>query len=348
MITFYPGPSKIYPEVARYVSEGLSSGILSMNHRSPEFMDLMAQAIRQIREKLGVPDSYQIVFTSSATECWEIIAQSLVKKSSAHLYNGAFGEKWMQYTRKLGVEVSGHPFAIEEEPVLGVYSEDTICITHNETSNGTGFPEDRIREVSEGNKGSVIAIDATSSMAGVKLDFTLGDVWFASVQKCFGLPAGLAVMIISPNAQDRVMQNEENDHYNSLSFILRNAEKYQTPYTPNILGIYLLKRTLEERAGIESIHAVTQERFNKLESALGELPLFEFLVRNERVRSLTVLAITSNKVPMDILKREARDRGIILGNGYGPWKESTFRIANFPAITEEEVDTLVNFLSSQN
>jgi len=40
------------------------------------------------------------------------------------------------------------------------------------------------------------------------------------------------------------------------------------------------------------------------------------------------------------LKAFASDRGIVLGNGYGERKETTFRIANFPAITDAEFDTL--------
>jgi phosphoserine aminotransferase len=47
---------------------------------------------------------------------------------------------------------------------------------------------------------ALIAVDATSSMAGVELDWQSADIWFASVQKCFGLPAGMAVMVCSPRA----------------------------------------------------------------------------------------------------------------------------------------------------
>jgi phosphoserine aminotransferase len=35
-----------------------------------------------------------------------------------------------------------------------------------------------------------------------------------------------------------------------------------------------------------------------------------------------------------------------LGNGYGKWKNSTFRIANFPAIEEFEITKLKEILMS--
>jgi phosphoserine aminotransferase len=35
-----------------------------------------------------------------------------------------------------------------------------------------------------------------------------------------------------------------------------------------------------------------------------------------------------------------------LGSGYGPLKPTSFRIANFPAITDEEFDRLIDFLKA--
>src|ERR1700749_4185545 len=101
MISFYPGPSKIYPEVADYLQDAVRDGVLSINHRSPEFAEISKNAILYLKEKLNIPEDYTVLYTSSATECWEIIAQSLIKRGSYHIYNGAFGEKWYKYTSKL-------------------------------------------------------------------------------------------------------------------------------------------------------------------------------------------------------------------------------------------------------
>src|SRR5947208_3271892 len=101
MISFYPGPSRVYDEIPRWVNDAARKGILSMSHRSPEFMSLSRKTVALIKRKLGVPDSYFVYFTSSATECWEVIAQSLITYKSIHISNGAFGEKWFDYTHKL-------------------------------------------------------------------------------------------------------------------------------------------------------------------------------------------------------------------------------------------------------
>jgi phosphoserine aminotransferase len=91
MISFYPGPSRVYDEIPKYVKEAHRKGVLSINHRSEEFMNLYEETVILLKSKLTIPDSYKIFFTSSATECWEIIAQSFIITDSLHIFNGAFG-----------------------------------------------------------------------------------------------------------------------------------------------------------------------------------------------------------------------------------------------------------------
>jgi phosphoserine aminotransferase len=83
-------------------------------------------------------------------------------------------------------------------------------------------------------------------MAGVELDWQSADIWFASVQKCFGLPAGMAVMVCSPKALQYAEIIGDRKYYNSLLFMNDNFKKYQTHYTPNVLEIYLLSKILEQ------------------------------------------------------------------------------------------------------
>ena len=344
MITFYPGPSKIYEQVKGYFSEGLESGIFTMNHRSTAFMELLSSTVDLLHTKLDVPDDYSIIFTSSATECWEITGQSLVAKKSAHIYNGAFGEKWLTYTRKLGRNVLPAPFDLNEYAAVPDCNDcDTICFTQNETSNGTMVINDVIREARDTYDNAVIAVDITSSMAGVKVDFKAADVWFASVQKCFGLPAGMAVLVLSPKAVERAKMIGENEHYNSLNNLMQHARKDQTAFTPNISSIYLLKRLLEDIDHIDQVQKRISSNYHEIKDWLIELNEFDFLVTNEQVRSLTVIAVTS-KIPMENIKNMALQKGIVLGNGYGEWKQSTFRIANFPAINAGERVILKKFL----
>ncbi|MEM8967468.1 MAG: aminotransferase class V-fold PLP-dependent enzyme [Bacteroidota bacterium] len=349
MITFYPGPSKVYPEVPQYVREAYEAGVLSINHRSPEFMEIFRRVRQLVKEKLDVPDSYTVVFSSSATECWEIISQSLVSKKSLHIFNGAFGEKWWRYAQQLVPATESIVFDREELPDIDQIladNADLIAITHNETSNGTALPGDWMKKLRKQFPNALIAADSTSSMAGVALPWEAADIWYASVQKCFGLPAGLAVMVLSPQAIEQTQSLGEKGHYNSLLNIYDQSQRYQTTHTPNVLGIYLLMRTLENRASISEVNTQLTKRFTEWFIMLQNLNYVKLIITNDAVQSKTVVPFQATPEVINQLQEQAKEQGIIIGNGYGELKTTTLRIANFPAITDAEIHQLMNFFAN--
>ncbi|WP_026462845.1 aminotransferase class V-fold PLP-dependent enzyme [Adhaeribacter aquaticus] len=350
MLTFYPGPAKVYPEVRDYLTMAYDEGILSIPHRSDRFVQLSKSLVTLLRKQLNIPQDYYIYFVSSATECWEIIAQSLTLQKSYHLYNGAFGEKWMEYAKKIKPKVEGQKFDINEElPVSSLdLSDDTelICITQNETSNGTQIKETTILNLFNRYRDKLIAVDATSSMAGVALKYIKADIWFASVQKCFGLPAGLGIMVCSPRTIFRAKEIKEKGHYNSLVTLYERMLNYQTTNTPNVLNLYLLHKVLENRAAIKIIDQTLVKRAQDLYNFFEPFTNFTLLITNPDVRSGTVVALTASEKVIDEIKRNALRNNIMLGNGYGTWAKTSFRIANFPQHTEDEFDILKSFFLS--
>lgn len=350
MISFYPGPSRVYDDIPKYVKDAHASGILSMNHRSPEFIALMKKTVTLLRKKLSVPKSYTFFFTSSATECWEIVAQSWITNKSFHLYNGAFGQKWYDYTRRLTSGATALPF--DRETVLDFTqsafggTDNVICITQNETSNGTQLSAKTMRSLRTRNPEHLIAVDVTSSLAGIKLDFTSADIWLGSVQKCFGLPAGLGIMICSPAAMARAHAINDRRFYNSAAFMDDMMQKWQTSYTPNVLGIYLLMRVLEQVKPITAIHAVTEQRYQNWMTAIAKQTKLHPLIQNRNVHSRTVLTLEASEQTISKIKKFALQKGFLLGDGYGDLKATTLRIANFPALRDREINALMKLLAS--
>jgi phosphoserine aminotransferase len=349
MLTFAPGPSKVYDALSTYLQDAFNEGILSANHRSGPFMKLYQETESLMREKLHMPEDYSLLFTSSATENWEIISQSIVESASFHIYSGSFGKKWIGFAQHIIPASTG--IKIDANQVLDVanleISEefDLIAITQNETANASQVPMSVIEAIKDKFPEKMIAVDTTSSMAGIELDFSLADIWYASVQKCFGLPAGLGVLILSPKAIEKATQKGENGRYNSLNFMLENARSHQTHYTPNVLGIYLLYRVLKNMPEIQHIDANLRDRMQKLENCIANTKSLRMLVTNAETRSTTVMGVTGPEEIITQVKNEAKAAGMELGSGYGPLKPISFRIANFPAISNGEMERLIEFLS---
>jgi len=330
------------------MQDAYEQGILSANHRSSVFMNLYRETEQLMREKLHMPDAYRLLFTSSATENWEIITQSVVEKASFHIYSGSFGKKWIEFAKYINPATGG--IKIEANQSIDVGSLDIpeefdlIAITQNETANATQVPMQVIAAIGEKYPEKMIAVDTTSSMGGIELDFGLADIWYASVQKCFGLPAGLGILIVSPKAIEKVYQKGEKGRYNSLSFMLENAESYQTHYTPNVFGIYLLNRVLKDLEEIQHVDKKLRDRMKTLETTIANTSSLRMLVNNENTRSTTVMAISGSEELITSVKKAAEKEGMQMGSGYGPLKPTSFRIANFPAITDAEFEKLNSFL----
>src|SRR5690606_37779547 len=103
---------------------------------------------------------------------------------------------------RTGVELAenGEGFFVDEVevPVLA----ELVCLTQNETSTGVSIPEDSIHRLVEKYPDKLFAVDAVSSCPYTRLDYSKLDCVFFSVQKCFGLPAGLGVMVVSERAME--------------------------------------------------------------------------------------------------------------------------------------------------
>ncbi len=190
----------------------------------------------------------------------------------------------------------------------------------------------------------LIAVDATSALGGVILNFQLADYWFASCQKCLGLPAGLGLLIVSPAAIERGRLLGERSHYNSFLNLVEHARKEQTHYTPNVLNIYLLWRTLAAGPSIVVTDRRLRDRMVDLNSIIQSNGALDWLVSNASLRSPTVITLKTSD-PME-LKERALSQKMILGNGYGAWKENTVRIANFPAMGDIQFQIFMEWMSN--
>jgi phosphoserine aminotransferase len=98
---FTPGPSQLYFTVKDHIKRAFRDGIPSLSHRSKEFESIFGSTSSRLKELLGIPDNFSIVYTSSATEIWERSIQSMVEQSSLHLVNGAFSKRYFEVAQQL-------------------------------------------------------------------------------------------------------------------------------------------------------------------------------------------------------------------------------------------------------
>jgi aspartate aminotransferase-like enzyme len=190
----------------------------------------------------------------------------------------------------------------------------------------------------------LILVDAVSCMAGAKIEFDAWglDVCLAGVQKCFALPAGLAVCAVSDRARERSKQVEGHGYYFSYAQMDKKYEKHQTPATPAISLIQALNAQLDDilEAGLDQ----RWERHKEMAAIVQDWARQNFaLFSDERYLSPTVTNVENTRgISVAGLNEELRKRGAIISNGYGDLKEKCFRIAHMGDLTVEDVKWLLS------
>ena len=95
---------------------------------------------------------------------------------------------------------------------------------------------------------------------------------------------------------------------------------------------------------MDHIHQKTLARIIDWQKFFRGAKNLKLYIKNQGVRSLTVLTLTGKPERITEVKTLAKESGFLLGEGYGILKPSTFRIANFPAIRNSEIKKLMQFL----
>jgi phosphoserine aminotransferase len=351
---FTPGPSQLYFTVSDHAKKAFKDGIPSISHRSKLFEQISNEATDGLRQLLSIPGEYHIFFTGSATEVWERIIQNLVAEKSFHLVNGSFSKKFYEISQQLGkkaskVEVTeGNGFDADIAIPGGA---ELIGITHNETSTGVSLPLEQIYSIKTKNPNALIAVDAVSSLPYPAFDISKFDTIFFSVQKGFGLPAGLGVWIVNQKciakAEALLSKGISTGSYHNIPSLLSHAAKNQTPETPNVLGIYLLSKVVQDflRRGIDVIRKETEYKAALLYQALEQNEVVSAFVKDKKFQSKTVV-VAETGIHTEKLTRFLSEKGLFPGDGYGPFKKSQLRFANFPAHSKEQYELLVDTLAS--
>ncbi|MCW4047161.1 MAG: alanine--glyoxylate aminotransferase family protein [Candidatus Bathyarchaeota archaeon] len=337
-----PGPTEVSQTILQEQTHPL------IGHRSKEFQEFYAQITAKLTEYFQLPsDCKPTVTTSSGTLWFDIVARSIVKQKALVCVNGAFSERFGKTIQACGkqadfIEVDWgkavKPDMIAEKLETGEY--DTLAVCHNESSTGVRNPIQEIGKLVRRDYPDIIyAIDAVSSMAGDKtFPAEIGcDIIFASTQKCFALPPGLAVGLVNDRALERAREIPNRGSYTDLVEIFEAEQKHQTPFTPCIPLLYALNKRMDLL--LEETYDKVYARHRAMAEYTQQWAKKHFAMFSEPgYESITVSCIqnTQGKSVKD-LNAKLAEHGYVISNGYGKLAEKTFRIGHMGEWTLPEI-----------
>lgn len=355
-IFFTAGPAELYPTFEKHLMAAVNEQVGSISHRSAAYKKIHQHTDEQLRELMNIPAESAIMFTGSASEIWERILLNLVELESFHLINGSFSKKFYEYAislKKYAHKLEkplGEGFSYDEPDVPEFV--ELIATTQNETSTGVQMREPDIHRLKRSNSSRLMAVDMVSSAPIPELDLNLIDTAFFSVQKAFGMPAGLGVWIANEACLEKSLKVRSNEKFemhigahHDLPTLWEQSKKFQTPSTPNVVAIYLLGKIAEDMnaIGIETIRKETDNKAKMIYNYLTDSVLLNPSVAHEAHRSRTV-AVADCVIDSSVIIEKLKAKNLIIGAGYGSNKSKQIRIANFPATSIEQTEQLIEAL----
>jgi aspartate aminotransferase-like enzyme len=350
---FIPGPVKVNDDVLQQLARP------TLGHRGKEYAQLQEETVSMLK-KILFTEQNVFLFTSSGSGGWEASIRNCVGFDETVLCTccGAFSDKWADVAKACGRNVEvlkvewGQPTLpemIDEKLATGKFA--AITLIHNETSTGLTNPIEEVsRMMKEKYPDVLIFVDSVSGMVGLPLKFDeLGwDVAFASTQKAFAIPPGLAVVAVSKRALDRSSNVPNRGYYFDFQQYVKSNEKNQTPTTPSIPHIMALNYQCHKllKEGMENVWKRHKQMGDFVRGWAKEK--FELFCEEKYAsNTLTTIKNTCGINVADVIKVIQQKHNTVFGNGYGKLKDVTFRIAHMGDITLDEVKELLGWIDEE-
>lgn len=343
---FIPGPVDVKSDVLEKMATPM------IGHRSKDASALQ----KSISEKLRILFYTQeeiLLSTSSGTGLMEGAVRSCTAKKAAVFSIGAFGKRW--YEMAVRNNVAADIFEVQwgqattpqkVDEVLATGNYDLITITHNETSTGLMNPLEDIAKVIKKYPDVVFCVDAVSSLGGsiIEVDKLGIDVCISSTQKSLGLPPGMALCTFSKKALERAKEVPYRGYYFDLLELYNYIQKndYQYPSTPSLSHMFAMDYQLNHILA-EGLEKRFQRHIEMAEYVREWADKYFSLFADKKYLSNTLTTINNTReISVGDLNKELGKRGFAISNGYGKFKEKTFRIAHMAESDLEDIKELIS------
>jgi len=345
---FIPGPTNIPDAIRKAVD------IATLDHRSPAFARLFKPAVAGVRRVLGMsagPEGGEvIILPSTGTGGWEAAMTNTLSPGDTVLAArfGMFSHRWIDMCQRLGLNVQvietpwgqGAPLAAIGMALRADSGRviKAVLATHNETATGVVSDIAGIR-ASMGDHPAMLFVDGVSSIGSMPFDMALWgvDVAIAGSQKGFMLPAGLAILGVSPKAIAAMEGATLPCCFFDFKDMLRTYAAGGYPYTPPVGLIAGLARSIEilEDEGMEAVYARHVRLATGVRRAVAAWGMTPCAVSAELYSdTVTAVVVPAGCNGTDLVQLAASKYGVAFGMGLGEVSGKVFRIGHLGMLTD--------------
>ena len=336
-----PVLEEIRDEMMNYQGSGMC--VMEMSHRSKVFAKIAEEAEQDLRDLMGIPDNYKVLFLQGgATLQFAAIPWNLMKNGKAvYVETGAWSKKAIAEAKKYGEVIIGASSADKNFSYVPDVSDmdipedtDYVYICENETIHGLTFP------VLPNTKGHVLVSDQSSMFLSKPCNVSDYGLIYGGVQKNIG-PAGMAIVIIR---EDLIREDLDPKMpvYMRYDIQAKNGSLYNTPNCWDIYCCGKVFKYLKSIGGLEEMAKRNEEKAKILYDFLDQSKMFKGSVEPGS-RSLMNVPFVTGDADLDA-EVVAATKAAGYDNLKGHKSVGGLRASIYNAMPKEGVVALVEFL----
>lgn len=299
---FSAGPAMLPEEVLKEAQEemldyrGCGMSVMEMSHRSKVFQQIIDEAEADLRELIGIPENYKVLFLQGgATLQFGMIPMNLmtVNKKADYINTGVWTKKAIQDAKLFGevrviASSEDRQFSyIPDMKNLKVNPDaDYVYMCDNNTIYGTKFKD-------YPNTGKIPLIcDMSSCFLSEPIDVRKFGMVYAGAQKNVG-PAGVTIVIIR---DDLIERSKELPLPVYLRYAphAENGSMYNTPPT---YGIYICGKVFKwliKNGGLQKRKEINEQKAKILYDYLDKSKFYKTAVEKDSRSLMNVTFRTPN------------------------------------------------------
>ena len=347
---FSAGPAVLPEEVLQEAASemldyrGTGMSVMEMSHRSKPFQQIIDEAEADLRELMGIPANYKVLFLQGgAYQQFAAVPMNLMKNKVAdYIVTGQWAKKAWQEAKLYGQANAVASSADQNFSYIPDCSDlpisenaDYVYICENNTIYGTKFKQ------LPNTKGKPLVADVSSCFLSEPVDVEKYAMIYGGVQKNIG-PAGVVVAIIR---EDLITDDVLPGTPTMLKY-KTHADAGSLFNTPPCYGIYICGKVfkwLKAQGGLEAMGQRNAEKAAILYDFLDNSQLFKGTVV-KKDRSLMNVPFVTGSEEMDAkFVKAATDAGLV--NLKGHRTVGGMRASIYNAMPKAGVEKLVDFMA---
>jgi phosphoserine aminotransferase len=351
IFNFSAGPAALPQSVLEQARDelvnwrGCGMSVMEMSHRGKEYMSIQAEAEADLRELMGIPANYKVLFLQGgASSQFAMVPMNLLrgKTSADYLNTGEWSKKAIKEAKKYGavnVVASSEDKNFTYAPAQENWKLDPnaayVHYTPNETIGGVEiFWTPATGDVP-------LVADMSSNILSRPIVVSKFGLIYAGAQKNIG-PAGLTIVIVREDLIGQTVAG--TPAMSDYQIHADNDSMYNTPPTYAVYIAGLVFKMLKSKGGIAGMEAINRAKAQLLYDALDASNFFHSPVAREN-RSLMNIPFTLKDAALDEeFLKGAKARGMVQLKGHR--SVGGMRASIYNAMPIEGVQALVDWMKA--